>query len=284
MPPPLVIAEPQPGALWPDDPRLGSEVRALLVDLGATILPLESRDFGAAYPHGNKIEAMGLMDGPHAVPGQRHRDRGPAGRHRLARRPPRHRSSEATPGPSRRSTARRATRSGTPSITRRTSPSRPRRTGHGRWITGAGISISTRDGSMPPTPPPCTGPGATPRSCCGDRPPDAILGQSLDPWLDQAALPVALDGLRRRLARRAGATPSTVTACGTGAPCRSSTRTRSRPRDRDPSGPPPAIRRSSASCKRTRPSAATSTRDAASGRGRCSTARRCPRSGPSASG
>jgi len=55
----LFVAEPQPGPLWPGDPRIrGEETRALLTDLGAEILPFESRHFGHAYPYGNKIEAL----------------------------------------------------------------------------------------------------------------------------------------------------------------------------------------------------------------------------------
>ncbi|ETW13105.1 hypothetical protein ATO8_07836 [Roseivivax marinus] len=54
----LVIAEPQPGPLWPDDPRISDDIRRLLTDAGATIVPFESRHFGAAYPYGNKIEAL----------------------------------------------------------------------------------------------------------------------------------------------------------------------------------------------------------------------------------
>ncbi|WP_417726093.1 hypothetical protein [Roseovarius sp.] len=55
----LFVAEPQPGPLWPDDPRIKDEdTRALLSELGAEILPFESRHFGAAYPYGNKIEAL----------------------------------------------------------------------------------------------------------------------------------------------------------------------------------------------------------------------------------
>ena len=47
----LFVAEPQPGPLWPGDPRIrGEETRALLTDLGAEILPFESRHFGHAYP------------------------------------------------------------------------------------------------------------------------------------------------------------------------------------------------------------------------------------------
>jgi hypothetical protein len=61
----LFVAEPQPGPLWRNDPRMKSaEVRARLDDLGAEILPFESRHFGHAYPYGNKIEALfALPDG-----------------------------------------------------------------------------------------------------------------------------------------------------------------------------------------------------------------------------
>lgn len=57
----LFIAEPQPGPLWPQDPRLPAQVRDILRDLGATILPFESRHFGSSYPHGNKIEALAAL-------------------------------------------------------------------------------------------------------------------------------------------------------------------------------------------------------------------------------
>jgi len=54
----LFVAEPQPGPLWPEDPRMSAEGRAMLKEMGAEILPFESRHFGAAYPQGNKIEAL----------------------------------------------------------------------------------------------------------------------------------------------------------------------------------------------------------------------------------
>ncbi|QUS34993.1 hypothetical protein [Falsirhodobacter algicola] len=61
----LYIAEPQPGPLWPEDPRMSDAGRAYLEGLGAVILPFESRIFGAAYPNGNKIEALAaLPDAP----------------------------------------------------------------------------------------------------------------------------------------------------------------------------------------------------------------------------
>ena len=59
----LIVAEPQPGPLWPDDPRIDdAEARRLLTDrLGAEIVPFENRHFGAAYPNGNKIEALAAL-------------------------------------------------------------------------------------------------------------------------------------------------------------------------------------------------------------------------------
>ena len=57
----VYIAEPQPGPLWPEDPRISDDVRALLTDMGAKIVPLHSEHFGANYPHGNKIEALKLL-------------------------------------------------------------------------------------------------------------------------------------------------------------------------------------------------------------------------------
>ncbi|MHA6324177.1 hypothetical protein [Roseivivax sp. CAU 1753] len=55
----LFIAEPQPGPLWDHDPRIADpELRALLEDQGATLLPFDSVHFGQRYPYGNKIEAL----------------------------------------------------------------------------------------------------------------------------------------------------------------------------------------------------------------------------------
>ena len=62
----LFIAEPQPGPLWKDDPRITNPaVRAELESLGAEFLPFESKAFGESYPYGNKIEALfALPDEP----------------------------------------------------------------------------------------------------------------------------------------------------------------------------------------------------------------------------
>lgn len=54
----LIVAEPQPGPLWSGDPRMPEDIRALLLSLGARIVPFENRHFGASYPHGNKIEGL----------------------------------------------------------------------------------------------------------------------------------------------------------------------------------------------------------------------------------
>ena len=58
----LYLAEPQPGPLWPRDPRVtDAAVRDMLESLGAVFLPFESRAFGHAYPHGNKIECLAAL-------------------------------------------------------------------------------------------------------------------------------------------------------------------------------------------------------------------------------
>lgn len=54
----LFVAVPRPGPLWPGDPGMRGDVMALLQELGAEILPFESRHFGHDYPYGNKIEAL----------------------------------------------------------------------------------------------------------------------------------------------------------------------------------------------------------------------------------
>lgn len=55
----LIVAEPRPGPLWPGNPGITSDVRALLEDeLGATVVGFDSLHFGASYPYGNKIEAL----------------------------------------------------------------------------------------------------------------------------------------------------------------------------------------------------------------------------------
>lgn len=59
----LIVAEPQPGPLWPGDPRMDTALATMLTeDLGAEIRPFESTHFGNAYPYGNKIEALLALD------------------------------------------------------------------------------------------------------------------------------------------------------------------------------------------------------------------------------
>ena len=55
----LYIAEPRNGSLWGKDPRVkDKDIRKLLEDTGARFVSFESIHFGAAYPNGNKIEAL----------------------------------------------------------------------------------------------------------------------------------------------------------------------------------------------------------------------------------
>lgn len=59
----LIVAEPQPEGAWSGtDPRMSPQARAALKAFGAEIRPLFARDFGRSYPHGNKIEALALLD------------------------------------------------------------------------------------------------------------------------------------------------------------------------------------------------------------------------------
>ncbi|KAA0920336.1 hypothetical protein FLO80_04290 [Aquicoccus porphyridii] len=58
----LFIAEPQPGTAWQKDPRIGNgDVLALLDELEVEILPFENNYFGESYPYGNKIEALAAL-------------------------------------------------------------------------------------------------------------------------------------------------------------------------------------------------------------------------------
>jgi hypothetical protein len=59
----LILVEPQPGPLWPDNPRIDAASRDLLVGrFGAEIRPFDSSLFGARYPQGNKIEGLAALD------------------------------------------------------------------------------------------------------------------------------------------------------------------------------------------------------------------------------
>jgi hypothetical protein len=59
----LIIATPENGPLWPDgSPTLtDAAVLDLLAGFGAEVIPFQSRHFGASYPYGNKIEALSVL-------------------------------------------------------------------------------------------------------------------------------------------------------------------------------------------------------------------------------
>jgi hypothetical protein len=57
----VIVAEPQPGPLWPSDPRMTPPFRAALTEMGADIVPFDSVHFGHAYPFGNKIEGLAAL-------------------------------------------------------------------------------------------------------------------------------------------------------------------------------------------------------------------------------
>lgn len=57
----LYIAEPQPGPLWQNDPRMSAPVKTYLETQGARIVPFQTRHFGQSYPQGNKIEGLQIL-------------------------------------------------------------------------------------------------------------------------------------------------------------------------------------------------------------------------------
>ena len=57
----LIVAEPQPGALWREDPRMSADIKTELAAMGAEVVPFESRHFGQDYPYGNKIEGLAAL-------------------------------------------------------------------------------------------------------------------------------------------------------------------------------------------------------------------------------
>lgn len=58
----LIVAEPSPEGAWQGhDTTISVDHRAALERLGARIVPFTAQHFGAAYPHGNKIEALACL-------------------------------------------------------------------------------------------------------------------------------------------------------------------------------------------------------------------------------
>ena len=59
----LVVAEPESGPLWSSAPEVtDTGARDLLIELGADIRSFHSHHFGEAYPIGNKVEALGVLE------------------------------------------------------------------------------------------------------------------------------------------------------------------------------------------------------------------------------
>lgn len=55
----VFVAVPQAGPLWPKDPAIrDAAVLEMIAQLDGTILPFQARHFGQTYPYGNKIEAL----------------------------------------------------------------------------------------------------------------------------------------------------------------------------------------------------------------------------------
>ena len=59
----LVVAEPESGPLWSSSPEMtDTDARDLLIELGADIRSFHSHHFGDAYPTGNKVEALSVLE------------------------------------------------------------------------------------------------------------------------------------------------------------------------------------------------------------------------------
>jgi hypothetical protein len=58
----LYCLEPQPGPAWARDPRIGNDaLRGMLLELGVDFVPFENVHFGERYPQGNKIEGLAAL-------------------------------------------------------------------------------------------------------------------------------------------------------------------------------------------------------------------------------
>jgi hypothetical protein len=57
----LIVAVPEAGPLWSFDPGITGQAAAMLQELGAEVHGFTSEIFGEAYPYGNKIEALKLL-------------------------------------------------------------------------------------------------------------------------------------------------------------------------------------------------------------------------------
>jgi hypothetical protein len=57
----VIIVEPQPGDRWDNDPRMSDDIKEVLTGMGAEIAPFENHHFGQSYPYGNKIEGLVAM-------------------------------------------------------------------------------------------------------------------------------------------------------------------------------------------------------------------------------
>jgi len=57
----LLVMEPQAGPRWKGETRISTPVRAILEEFGAEIIPFHTQHFGQTYPYGNKIEMLSSL-------------------------------------------------------------------------------------------------------------------------------------------------------------------------------------------------------------------------------
>jgi hypothetical protein len=193
----LLLMEPQPGPRWRADPRLNDPLlRAALEEFGAEFVPFANRVFGTSYPQGNKIEGLAaLPEGPFLFLDTDTLVTGPLSRIRFD--------------------------FSRPAASMRREGTWPRIELYGPGYGAIWGSLYARFGlDMAPTLD-LTQPdeywqrylyfnagwffGADPRefgarftayaTAIRDDPPPELLGQDLDPWLDQIALPLVIASL-----------------------------------------------------------------------------------------
>ncbi|WP_420392775.1 hypothetical protein [Acuticoccus sp.] len=63
----LVACHPEPGPGWPDDPRPGPATLGYLAERGVATRSFVNADFGARYPHSNKMYALAKCAAPSAL-------------------------------------------------------------------------------------------------------------------------------------------------------------------------------------------------------------------------
>ena len=57
----LIVAVPEDGPRWSNPPQVSQPVADLLTSLGAEVVPFQNANFGSSYPYGNKIDGLAAL-------------------------------------------------------------------------------------------------------------------------------------------------------------------------------------------------------------------------------